>query len=89
MFHDVLRILLVASLIKAINRVHRIGQRSKTCVHRYLIQDTIEMKIDKMRMESHDDEVEDALNESRKKHAVSAGGVDGGFSFEQLQDILK
>ena len=73
---------------QAINRIHRIGQRSKTYVHRYLIQDTIEEKIDKMRIESQDDQLEDALNESRKKHAISAGGIDGGFSHEQLQDIL-
>jgi hypothetical protein len=47
------------------------------------------MKIDKMRLESHDDQLEDALNESRKKHAVSAGGIDGGLSHEQLQEILR
>jgi len=73
---------------QAINRVHRIGQRSKTYVHRYVVEGTIEEKIDRMRMESQDDELEDALHESRKKHEVSAGGIDGGFSHEQLQDIL-
>jgi hypothetical protein len=44
------------------------------------------MKIDKMRMQSYDDQLEDA---SRKKHTVSAGGIDGGFSHEQLQEILR
>jgi hypothetical protein len=47
------------------------------------------MKIDKMRMGRHGDQLEDALNESRNKHAVSAGGIDGGFSHEQLQEILR
>jgi E3 ubiquitin-protein ligase SHPRH len=73
---------------QAINRIHRIGQRSKTYVHRYLIQDTIEEKIEKIRVASYEDQLEDALNKSRKKHDVSAGGIDGGFSHEQLQDIL-
>ena len=73
---------------QAINRIHRIGQKSKTYVHRYLIQDTIEEKIDKIRVASYEDQLEDALNESRKKHDVSAGGIDGGFSHEQLQAIL-
>jgi E3 ubiquitin-protein ligase SHPRH len=88
LFQLIFRLFHCISSLVAINRVHRIGQRSKTYVHRYLIQNTIEMKIDKMRLESLDDEVEDALNESRKKHAVSAGGIDGGFSHEQLREIL-
>jgi hypothetical protein len=53
-----------------------------------LIQDTIEEKIEKIRVASYEDQLEDALNKSRKKHDVSAGGIDGGFSHEQLQDIL-
>ena len=73
----------------AINRIHRIGQTCKTYVHRYLIQDTIEEKIDAMRVERYSEQLEDALNESRRKHDVSAGGIDGGFSHEELQDILK
>mmetsp|Transcript_26016 Transcript_26016/g.60387 ORF Transcript_26016/g.60387 Transcript_26016/m.60387 type:complete len:147 (-) Transcript_26016:57-497(-) len=74
---------------QAINRIHRIGQTSKTYVHRYLIQDTIEMKIDKIRMERQEDQLEDSILESKRKHDVSAGGIDGGFSEKEIQDILR
>ena len=74
---------------QAINRVHRIGQRSKTTVHRYLIADTIEMKIDKFRMEHQEDQLEDSISEVRKQ-AFKAGGIDGGFcSREELLQILQ
>jgi hypothetical protein len=42
-----------------------------------------------MRVERQSEQLEDALHESRQKHDVSAGGIDGGFSVEELQDILK
>lgn len=73
----------------AINRVHRIGQTSKTYVHRYLIENTIERKIDQIRMERQEDQIEDSISEARKKHDVSAGGIDGGFSEKELEDILQ
>jgi SNF2 family DNA or RNA helicase len=73
---------------KAINRVHRIGQNRKTYVWRYLIKDTIEIKIDKIRMEHQEDQLEDAISEGRKL-CIKAGGIDGGFrSQEELMDIL-
>ena len=75
---------------QAINRVHRIGQTSKTYVHRYIIDDTIEVKIDKLRMEkqlSHEDD--DLGPVSRNDETISAGGIDGGFSASELQEILK
>jgi E3 ubiquitin-protein ligase SHPRH len=76
---------------QAINRIHRIGQTKRTFVWRYLIENTIEMKLDRMRLSRDDKEVlEDTLNSSRKKTSLfSAGGIDGGFnSHEDLLEIL-
>ena len=74
---------------QAINRIHRIGQNRKTTVWRYLMEGTIEVKIDKLRMDRQEDQLEDALNESRKSTLIKAGGIDGGFeSQEQLMDLL-
>lgn len=76
---------------QAINRVHRIGQNKKTYVHRYLIEDTIEMKIDKLRAEhQEEDQLEDSINESKKPGTIRAGGIDGGFRSEQeLLSVLQ
>lgn len=77
-------------VLKAINRVHRIGQNKKTYVHRYLVQDTIETKIDKLRTEHEEDQLEDSINEVRNKSAINGGGIDGGFrSQEELLDMLR
>ena len=73
---------------QAIARVNRIGQTSKTYVHRYLIEDTIEVKIDNIRVERQNEQLEDSISEAKKKHDVGAGGLDGGFSQAELQDIL-
>ena len=74
---------------QAISRVHRIGQLRKTFVWRYLIADTIEIKIDQLRRKHQEDEVEDLIHES-KKSAFKAGGIDGGFqSQEELLDVLQ
>jgi SNF2 family DNA or RNA helicase len=74
---------------QAINRVHRIGQTSKTYVHRYLIEGTIEIKIDRKRMEHQEDQLEDEIHEA-KKQAFKAGGIDGGFDNpEDVMDILQ
>jgi hypothetical protein len=75
---------------KAINRVHRIGQKKKTYVHRYIVEDTIETKIDKLRIEHEEDQLEDSINEVRNKSAINGGGIDGGFrSQEELLDMLR
>jgi E3 ubiquitin-protein ligase SHPRH len=76
---------------QAINRVHRIGQHKKTYVHRYLMADTIEMKIDQLRVEHLDEEeqLEDSIHES-KATMIRAGGIDGGFRSEQeLLSVLQ
>ena len=74
---------------QAINRICRIGQNRKTFVHRYLIEDTIEMKIDRIRAEHQDEQIEDAIHEG-KKSGIRAGGIDGGFqSHEELLDMLQ
>lgn len=75
---------------QAISRVLRIGQRRRTYVHRYLMKNTIEMKIDKLREEHQQDEeaIEESLNVGRKA-AINAGGIDGGFGSEQeVMDLL-
>jgi hypothetical protein len=54
-----------------------------------LINDTIEMKIDKLRMERQEDQLEDEIFRS-KNQAFKAGGIDGGFSSqEELLRVLR
>ena len=75
---------------QAINRIHRIGQTKKTFVWRYLIQDTIEMKLDKMRLKNQggNDVLEDSMN-SMRNSLFALGGIDGGISSqEELLEIL-
>ena len=76
---------------QAINRIHRIGQTMKTYVHRYLIADTIEMKIDKIRMERQANTQGTMANDQKKTKFDSlcnAGGFDGGCSRNELQNLL-
>eukprot|EP00934_Nitzschia_sp_Nitz4_P001817 Nitzschia sp. Nitz4//scaffold202_size38995//10574//16522//NITZ4_007629-RA/size38995-snap-gene-0.90-mRNA-1//-1//CDS//3329541375//1817//frame0 len=73
---------------QAIARCHRIGQTRKTFIHRYLVEDTIEMKIDQFRQQHQEELLEDTMLESRKC-TINAGGIDGGFtSTQELMDIL-
>lgn len=75
---------------QAINRVHRIGQTRRTVIWRYLIKDTIEMKIDEMRRNQRDDEaLEDSMHSNKLNSVFSAGGMDGGFATQaELLEIL-
>lgn len=57
---------------------------------RYLVQDTIEVKIDRKREEHQDESVEDALYAKKSATTIQAGGIDGGFhSNEELMDLLR
>lgn len=52
------------------------------------MQDTVEVKIDKLRMEHQEDQLEDLISDG-KKSIIKAGGIDGGFqSQEELMDLL-
>ncbi|KAG7341954.1 SNF2-related protein [Nitzschia inconspicua] len=76
---------------QAINRIHRIGQTKKCFVWRYLIEDTVEMKLDQIRLKNLEEDcvLEDNLKASRKQDQYSAGGCDGGFaSKEELLEML-
>lgn len=74
---------------QAINRIHRIGQTRKTHVWRYLVENSIEMKLDRMRLKCQDDD--EALSDSTNAahNSLSAGGLDGCFeSREELLEVL-
>jgi hypothetical protein len=73
--------------MQAIGRVDRIGQTTQTFVHRYLIQDTVEEKIDKLRMERQEIHFENDLRE-QKKHCIKGGGIDGGFDELELRQLF-
>ena len=77
---------------QAINRIHRIGQSQKTFVHRYLIEDTIEMKIDKIRVERHENNPDDddmSLKKTKTDAVCGGGGFDGDFNQSELQELLQ
>jgi hypothetical protein len=53
------------------------------------VEDTIEIKIDKLRMTHQEDQTEDFIN-GGKKSTISAGGIDGGFQSElEILDLLE
>lgn len=74
--------------LSATARCHRIGQTRQTFLHRYLIEDTIEIKVDNYRTQHQQEQLEDAILDGRKC-PIQAGGIDGGFSSkEELMDML-
>ena len=87
--HNALLLFTLACRQTAINRTHRIGQNRKTFVWRYIVQDTVEVKIDKLRTDHQEDQLEDLISDG-KKSMIKAGGIDGGFqSQEDLFNILQ
>lgn len=79
------------SRTKAINRVHRIGQKRKTYVWRYIVQDTIETKVDRLRTSQLATTKEDPCGAmKRPSFGINAGGIDGFFSTEtEILDLLQ
>ena len=73
--------------VQAISRVSRIGQRQKTFVHRYVVDNTVEVNIDKIRMERQATHFEDDLLE-QQKHGIRGGGIDGGFDVSELHQLF-
>ena len=48
------------------------------------------MKIDKLRTDSQGDQLEDSMSWGKRRCAINAGGIDGGFRSEaELMDLLK
>ena len=87
--HNALLLFTLACRQTAINRTYRIGQNRKTFVWRYIVQDTVEVKIDKLRTDHQEDQLEDLISDG-KKSMIKAGGIDGGFqSQEDLFNILQ
>jgi hypothetical protein len=53
------------------------------------MQDTIEIKIDKVRLSHQELQLDDSIS-TGKKSAISAGGIDGGFQSElEILDLLE
>jgi hypothetical protein len=53
------------------------------------VEDTVEVKIDKLRMTHQEDQLEDSIVDCRRT-MIQAGGIDGGFrSQEALLDMLQ
>ena len=73
--------------MQAISRIHRIGQKQKTFVHRYVVADTVEVNIDSIRMERQANHFEDDLLE-QQKHGIKGGGIDGGFDASELHQLF-
>jgi len=72
---------------QAVNRIHRIGQASKTYVHRYIVANTVEEKIDAIRLERQEIHFEDDFREQKKK-LIKGGGIDGGFDESELSRLF-
>jgi len=63
------------------DRVHRIGQKDRVTVYKFITANTVEEKI--LKLQEQKSAMNDQLFEEREGHAIS-----GSLSIEALQSIL-
>ena len=56
-------------------------------MHRYIVESTIEEKIDAIRIERQENHFENDIEE-QQRHSIKGGGLDGGFDEGELRQLF-